>query len=449
MLVITGCGGGMEAYIHDDVNEEFTTQIFTKKELVEDLEHLKTQMAARHPVYYELTDKGAITAKFASIESSIKAEMNRQDFFRLVGKLNPYFRDGHSLIFPLLAEGTYDEDKEQYLFPFGVFVNNQSLYINKTYQHKSNGRTIEKGTKAISINGVSGEAILKELAEYGHGETATLRMHMSTLLFHYWLHAIYGWQGEFQLVLEYGNNQESIVVSNPENWNKQLNKLGDNWLKVLPNQVAYLKLGTFDVDEESGYNEFIENAFAQIQEKNISKLIIDVRGNTGGQSDAGAEVIRYLTDEELNQGAAAIEKLSEDNNGLFGYKGKPGEVIEMDVLSSELIEPVEEAKRFRGEAMVLIDEMTYSAGILFATTIQDHKLAKLVGQPTGGHANQTGNLTPFYLPNTKLLVLAPSRYFTRASGDSRKHTVQPDVIVKKDTDASVDRTLRVSQDLFK
>ncbi|MTI20793.1 hypothetical protein E1176_07160 [Fulvivirga sp. RKSG066] len=445
--VITGCGG-IEEWIHDDVDEAFTDKTFSKKELAEDLEFLKTQMAERHPVFHELTDSDSIVAKFESINSNLKSDMSRQDFFKLIGKFNPYFKDGHSFIFPLLAEGYYHEENGQYLYPFGVYVNDQSIYINKTYKHKSNSITIEKGTRVVSINGVAGETILKELAEYGHGETATLRMHMSTLLFHYWLHAIYGWQGNFELVLEHNDQLTTITAFNPENWESKQNKLGDNWLDIMPNQIAYLRLGSFDVDEEAGFEEFVENAFAQIQQQKISKLIIDVRGNTGGQTDAGAVVIKYLTNKELNQASTAIEKLNEDNNGLFGYKGEPGEIIEIDVTNDEIIEPVEESKRFKGEVIVLIDEMTYSAGVVFVTTIQDHKLAKLVGQPTGGHANQTGNLNPFYLPNTKLLVLAPSRYITRVSGETRKQTVQPDVIVNKGNDPEVDRTLEVSQGLF-
>ena len=448
LLMSCSSGGGLERWIHEDVNEDFTSKVFSKKELKEDLESLKNQMIARHPVYNEITDKKAINTMYASLKSNIIEDMNRQDFFQLIGKLTPYFNDGHSLIFPLLAEGTYAKNGRQHLFPFGVLVNNESLYINKRHTHKSNPITIEKGTKILSINGISGKTILKELAQYGHGETANLRMHMSSLLFPYWLNAIYGWKENFQLVLEFENKQKSITVSNPEDWNNESSGLGDNWLKVMPNQVAYLRLGTFDVIEESGYKEFVENAFDEIQKKQLSKLVIDVRGNTGGQTAAGTEIIKYLTDKKLNQVSSVIEKLTEDSNGFLGYKGDPGEIIEIDVTGNNLVEPVQDSKRYKGEVIVLIDEMSYSATIVFATTIQDHNLAKLVGQPTGGYANQTGNLAPFYLPNTKLLVLAPGRYITRVSGDTRKQSVQPDIHVTKDENPAIDKTLEVSLSLF-
>jgi len=448
MISLVGCSAGIESWIDDDVDEEFTNKTFSKKALQEDLYYLQKQMPAIHPVFDKKTDEHEITSKFQNLHSQIKDGMSRKDFFRVIGKINPYYKDGHSFIFPLLAEGTYAKDNGQHLFTLGVSVNGQSLFINKTYKHKTNGKTIKKGTKILSINGIVAEGILDELSEYGHGETADLRKHMSTLLFRYWLNAVYDWKSEFLLALEHEGEQNTITISNPNNWESAQDKLGDYWLETLPNKVAYLRIGTFDVDEDDGYEDFIEESFAQIQKQNLSKLIIDVRGNTGGQSDAGAEVIKYLTHKRLNQASSAIEKLNEDNNGLFGYKGKPGEIIEMDVINDELIEPVEAPKRYKGETIVLMDEMVYSAGIVFLTTIQDHNLAKLVGQPTGGHANQTGNMTPFYLPNTKLLVLAPSLYITRPSGEKSEHTVQPDVSIDNGTDTTPDRTLEASLELF-
>jgi hypothetical protein len=67
---------------------------------------------------------------------------------------------------------------------------------------------------------------------------------------------------------------------------------------------------------------------------------------------------------------------------------------------------------------VLIDELTYSAAILFATTMQDHGLARLVGRPTGGHANQTGNMMPTRLRHSGFTVFIATRDFIRPSGDT-------------------------------
>jgi hypothetical protein len=446
LISIMGCsGGGIEAWIHEDVDNDFTTHTFSKKALQEDLDYLMSEMHKRHPVFEKITNEADISNKISTIRDRIHENMTRHEFFNVIGILNPEFKDGHSFVFPLLAEGTFAENQGKYLFPFGVMIHNNSLFLNKTYTNRFNEIKIEKGSKIVSINGLSGETVLKKLAEYGHGETETLRMHMSSVFFHYWLKAIYDWQGDFNVVFEHNSKKSNLVVSNPENWKSVQDHIGDNWLEVMPNQTAFLKLGSFDVDDDpSSYKELIENAFGEIQTKNISKLVIDVRGNTGGQTQAGAEVIKYLTNKKLNQASAAIEKLSKDTNGIFGYKGEPGEIIKMDVTNDAVIEPVDKSKKFKGKVILLIDELTFSAGIVFATTIQDHKLAKLLGQPTGGHANQTGNITTFHLPNTKLLVLVPCRYITRVSGDTSMHNVQPDLVVNESTDPNLDNTLQVA-----
>ncbi|MDP3908247.1 MAG: S41 family peptidase [Novosphingobium sp.] len=126
------------------------------------------------------------------------------------------------------------------------------------------------------------------------------------------------------------------------------------------------------------------------------------------------------------QVAQARERLNADNNGLLGYRGQPGKMVAFD-LTDKVIEPADPQKHFSGPVAVLIDELTYSAGILFATTLQDHGLAVLAGRPTGGFANQTGNMMPSRLPNTGFTAYIATREFVRPSGDLRVGPVIPDL----------------------
>lgn len=244
---------------------------------------------------------------------------------------------------------------------------------------------------------------------------------------HYWLFAVFDVQGDMQLTLAHNGVVTDLSIVNGDEWQRAGKGQGDNALEFIAPQVAYLRVDSFDVDtEQDAYDSFIEKAFAQIHQQQAQTLIIDIRGNTGGQSDAGAQIIQYLTDKPVPQASVAIEKLNRDTNGWFGYRGEPGEVIELSVEADGMIEPVEPTRQFKGDVWVLIDRMSYSASILFATTIQDNQLGKLIGEPTGGFANQTGNLTPFYLPHTRLLMLAPGRYIVRPSGNRLKQPVMPD-----------------------
>jgi C-terminal processing protease CtpA/Prc len=226
-----------------------------------------------------------------------------------------------------------------------------------------------------------------------------------------------------------------------------MNVVQYNRLEILSDNIGYLRLNSFDVDEhESQYKNFIETSFDSLSKQKVDKLIIDVRSNTGGQSDAGALVLRYLSNKDLSQVSKAYDRIHEGNAGWFNYRGKPGDIKELDLSTDGIIKPIEPEKQFKGKVLVLFDEMTYSAGIIFITVVQDHKLAQTLGRPTGGFANQTGNIEAFQLPNTKLTIYAPSRKFVRVNGNTTVHSVVPDVIINNmdSTSSATDYVLETS-----
>ena len=429
VFFLAGCSG-IKGWIHKEVDEEFVSKTFSVAQLREDVDYLVDTMQARHPAYHLYVDSHAVREKAEEIKHQITQPMTRKQVFPLMAQLTPLFNDGHSILFPLLAETTLLEEQHIQTFPFGVSIREGNIYLLRTYERARDNHTLYKGAQIQSIGAYSAEEILTVLEPLGHGETPQLRESMLSLLFYFWLNAVFDINGDIAVTLEYQGQVQDILLGNDDKWERAETESEDYALKILDKSVGYLRITSFDVeDDESYYKDFIQRSFAELSQKHISKLIIDVRGNTGGQSDAGAEVIQYLIDSPVTQGALAIEKLNADNNGWFGYKGEPGEMIELDVSQDGTIHPVDAEERFKGEVIVLMDRQTYSAGILFVTTIKDHQLGRLAGEPTGGFANQTGNLTPFYLPNSKLLMLAPARYIIRPSGDEQRKPLEPDYVL--------------------
>jgi len=83
--------------------------------------------------------------------------------------------------------------------------------------------------------------------------------------------------------------------------------------------------------------------------------------------------------------------------------------------------------RFAGQVYLLIGPGTYSQAIAFAAAAQDHGVATLVGQPTEGPANQTGQVQMHVATHTKLQAMAPLYVFTRASGQSGSAGLLPEI----------------------
>lgn len=399
-----------------------------------DIDALRTAVAQRHPRYADGPLSLELESAFARASASIEAPMTPAEGFRILGRINPAFEDAHTLLMPLPDEANVLRHDPGRLFPFTIRVRDGRLFVDGAMRRSADGAEVADGAELLAINGMPSAELLEKLTAYGHGETPVLRQHMLRVMFESWLFAVLGWQDQFSIVLVDGDSSRRTVET----------VRGDHWEPVvtgaaaetprarfLPDGTAYLRLPTFDVDEApEAFARAVDKAFAEIRTNGASRLVLDVRGNTGGQSDSGAAVLRYLIDRPIVQVASARERLHAGNNGLFGYKGKPGEVVTMDLNDEAQIQPVAADERFRGRVAVLMDSLTYSAGILFVTSIRDHRLGILVGQPTGGFANQTGNMEPFHLPNSGLMAYIPARVFVRPSGDARLESLAPDVLVE-------------------
>ncbi|WOE74273.1 S41 family peptidase [Alterisphingorhabdus coralli] len=413
---------------------------FAPEALQNDLKIWQQALLQRHPRWHghsHLDD--ATETAFQAVAASITEPLSRQDAFRAFGKMNPYFRDAHTLLMPsLTGGGPYDDIDKQ--FPFGVDVKaNGSFSLRSSWTHEDGEYPpLKSGTEILAINGVDASQILERIKPYSHGETEILRGYILSLLLPQWLDCVLGWRDRFSIVLREGNTTRQIKWKSGEHW-----EADDAKTRYAPTiswpvaGTALLRVPTFDVDDDPTlFEKQIADCFAELNKRGADKLVIDIRNNTGGQSDAGAYIIRHLIDKPVTQVSRAREKLNEDNNGIFGWYGEPGTLREFD-MDEEQIEPVSSDQRFNGQSYVWIDELSYSASILFATAMQDHGIAKLIGTPTGGFANQTGNMMPTRLPTTGFNAYIATREFLRPNGDTHVGPVVPDILqAKGESDAA-------------
>jgi hypothetical protein len=398
--------------------------------LRDDLRALRLGVLQRHPRYHgRAALEPELEAGFGRVRAGLTRPLPRATAWRHFARLNPLYRDAHTLLMPW-PEGEAP-DATTPLFPFGVdLAPDGPLRLRSQWRRSVDGLELPARSVVRSINGVSASALLSQLEPYSHGETAALRRHMLTLMLPQWLHAVLGWRERFQLELEgdAGGTALAVPLSPADRWTPvRPPAMMPTW-RVIGTDTGLLRVPTFDVDENpAAFAAAVKEAFQGLRERRLTRLVIDVRGNAGGQSDAGAQVLRHLIDRPVQQVSRARERLNADNNGWFGWRGTPGTVREFDLGRDGLVEPAPAAERFRGRVAVLIDEMTYSAAILFVTAVQDLGIGVLVGRPTGGFANQTGNMVPLRLPHTGLTCFIPSRVFVRPNGDLREAQVQPDL----------------------
>ncbi|MBM3170787.1 MAG: S41 family peptidase [Bacteroidetes bacterium] len=149
-------------------------------------------------------------------------------------------------------------------------------------------------------------------------------------------------------------------------------------------KTGFIKLSRFS---ETSSKE-IEEAILKLEEKGMTRLILDLRGNPGGLLSAAIEIAdEFLKNEELIVYTQGLKREKEEyfstNQGNF--EGKP--------------------------LCILVDRYSASASEIVAGAVQDHDRGWIVGERTFGKGLVQ---EPMPLANGAALTLTVARYFTPA-----------------------------------
>ncbi|RCU51774.1 peptidase S41 [Corallincola holothuriorum] len=428
----------------------------TIEQMHQDIGAFVTGVLERHPELDAYADMGSLKAAVKEAKAEITQPLLRTDFYRIAGRLNHHLNDGHSfLIWPYQEYKQLKEDGHT-PFPFDVVISQQGAIYLK-YDYQSGKQKLAAGSQILTINGVPASSLVSTLQQYSGGESRRLREQVVAKRFALSLWAVFGFIDSFELEID--NRPASlaitqVAITKDQSWQRvsadSNEQQGEHYYKQLQAGVGLLYLAHFDI-EPNKFEDFIDGAFAEIKRDQIHSLIIDIRDNPGGNTDTVTYLSRYLADKPFRLVSSVQEKLNRDNRGWFNYKGEVGELITTQWQEWET--PIETEQRFKGEVYLLVGPITYSAAIVLATTLKDHQFATLVGEKTGGFANQTAQGNLFNLPHSKLRAYVTTRTLIRPSGDIERRSVEPHHVVnrsvddiKKQRDAGIARALTLIEE---
>jgi C-terminal processing protease CtpA/Prc len=227
--------------------------------------------------------------------------------------------------------------------------------------------------------------------------------------------------------------------------------------RVLPGGIGYLRPGAFynmeaktgtDAWDVSGFRAFIDDAFRNFISKDARSLIIDLRGNPGGDSLFSDVMVAWIADrpfrfysqfkvrvspeaiaandKRIAEDAAAAGPVSQQYRQLYA-RAKPGDVVDFE---TPMTPPRPADQRFRGKVYALVNRQSYSQAVAVAATLQDYKFATIIGEPTADMATTYGSMEQFVLPITGTRVGFPKAHIVRPNGDERSAGVQPDIVIE-------------------
>lgn len=163
-------------------------------------------------------------------------------------------------------------------------------------------------------------------------------------------------------------------------------------------------IGCLKISEFAGVTvEQFKDAMAELEERGMEKLVVDVRGNPGGNLDSVCDIL----DELLPEGLMVY---TEDKYG------------NREEYTSD------EEHRFDKPLAVLVNGNSASAAEIFAGAIQDYGLGTVVGTTTYGKGVVQRT---YLLDDGSALKLTTETYFTSSGRQIDGAGIEPDVVVEE------------------
>ena len=477
---------------------------FSPAALKADFEVFKKTLAAIHPGIYRYQTRESLDRIFAEYEAKLENPLAESALFGLLAQVASRFYCGHTYLNPYNQNSLLRErlaGGKSYL-PFYFRVIDGKIIVTENASDKN----LSKGSEITRVNGVAAKKIIETLLTVTKGDGKNTLAHRLNSLeltrFEAERYALFDWYfplffpltGETFTIeaVDFTSKKktkfQTAALTKEERTAEIVKRYGkapnydDGWkFEVWADaSTAYLRIEnsiTWRL-KNIKYKEFLADVFAQIRAGQVKNLIIDLRGNGGGDTGIGLELSRYLARENLpnyiesrrlvrNVAAQSdllkfIDTYSEElknnlRNGTAAnlYKKAEGEYFE--ILPNEMttnypiVTPYE--NNFAGKTFIISDSSNASAAFQFINYAQENRLARIVGQTTGGSKQgiNGGNYLFLSLPNSKIEIDIPVYFLAPLTGQ-RDESVIPDVPVTRrweDIGNNFDREIALIKELIR
>jgi hypothetical protein len=429
-------------------------QTLSVEELKDDLKILEDISLEVSPGINE-KDKVLISQKIEEALSSLKEPVGTVDFFEFLAGLNlPTKVDEHgNYTLPgEILESIFDDAR---LFPLPLSFVGDNLMVN------IKGADIPYGCFIKSINGVSLEDITRKFTDNFTNNYYKMRVELQLS---YLLLILTGSSDSYEVIYYPESNfstQKKVVLRGvdftefkeiqskkiyPQN-REALKKLINT--QYLPSQQTFIfQLNSFSWDEdyptnrisafyseEEEFEASFENVFDKIKASAAKNLIIDLRYNSGGNTEIPAKLLSYIAKESFSETInLSIPDFQIPHQDCITQIGKRSvsDVTEVrtyirnikknyKATDSAYVQPYfENVKRnprpnaFDGDVYLLTGNRTTSASSYFTAMFKAYGRGTIVGKSTGGsHRSVTaGRILKYQLPNSKIEVYAPMMLVT-------------------------------------
>lgn len=445
----------------DSVRETNYTKKYSAADLRQDIDYAYQTINEVHPDFYKNTAlSDSLRTQLGTLKKDIKKSLGRAEFFSRLAPAITQLNDGHTTLGVPWPDLSDYMKKGGLIFPFDIFFVDGKTYVYRNY---STDQTIKPGAQLISVNDIPVTKMVSNFTNMLSGANIKWRhrrMEKQSDFFKAFMWFKYGQKKSYRLVYSVDDSVREKQVNGVTR--KRLRSQRDTSASTVPlnyhligNHIGLLKISNFSRDEKV-FTDFLRSSFDRINKSGVTKLIIDLRNNPGGDSGQAEELLSYLINEALPLTKVIKPRASKqfkskmkkripgilrwlplqrlDKQGRMVWQADEGSIVTLDEIP---VEPKDKSRRFTDDVYLLVDEGTFSAATIFADVIKGQKLGVLIGRETGGQGGTMfAQPIRFQLPNTQLSLRVSSMIFPLRSENINESNVGvvPNIIVEENID---------------
>lgn len=379
---------------------------YPPQELQHDLAHLERALRAKYPDLWMYAPPERLQRCFDSLRTVVQRPMTELEFLSAIASLYPLLGDGHTLFLP----SRKDADRAKRYLPMRLFWDEGRLRV---IANGSNDDRLTPGAEIVAINGVQASAIMDTLLmrQIRDGWNSTYPTWILNNYFKEYYRFSFGEPDRFALEL-HGRTEQIIVSALPQdsiraNIARQSQESHPPTersfgLRYESDSIAVLTIPSFE--RGSFTKAELDRAFEELHAKRTRRLIIDLRGNQGGEPKLAKRLLAHL----LNEPFTLVRK------GPASGESKP------------------RAPVFTSELVALMDGGSFSATGMVLSCLERHGRATFIGEEAGGNRTVlAGSPKRIVLPHTRLECYISTRLWHLADRPNDGHGVMPTVAVKR------------------
>ena len=426
LLSLTACG---QTNVDRSVFETFTAEQYRA-----DLTQMANQLKGFHPKMYEYVSKDSFDMIVEDKLATFTDSTTLGEFIWSARQISSLVACGHTFVPTLSRKFTIPDEC---MFPL------HSQYVgDRLFVFGNNENTeIALGTEILQINNRSVSELKGAIKGVlsADGNNLSFKDHKINDDFSFLCSYELGLPSKY--TIDYRSEIGDIKT-------KSLNQLSANDLEYYKTNECPSHL-CFDIDSDMNaatiriasfvfYNEnlpefknFIDDCFKKIDSNKIENVIIDIRGNGGGDPYCASYLLQYI----------ASEPFQYYRSGTSDYYGDlQKEISLMDI-------------QFEGDLYIITDGRCFSTSGHFLSLIKHYNIGTIVGRESGATYRCNANTTELKLRFTDVsCYISRATYSTIADELPADRGIIPDYIVeytKEDLLENVDRDLEVVKGLIK